>query len=71
MLGSSNLFVSHLSKMASSSQLPSDMPTEMEKDGLLVYMNDPHAPFIYDEVNSKKTDPPSIRGGEFIVYTKY
>ncbi len=49
--------------MSASPLLPSDMPTEIG----IVHMNDPHAPFIYDAVNSKKADPPSIRGGEFIV----
>lgn len=56
--------------MTSSSSLPSDMPDDIGlvhiSDGL-VHMNDPHAPFIHDAVSSKKTDPFSIRSGEFIM----
>lgn len=33
----------------------------------MLQMNDPKSPFLYDAVNSKKVDPPSIRSGEFIV----
>lgn len=43
--------------------IPSDMPAEIG----MVQLNDEHAPFIVDAVNSKMTDPPSIREGEFIV----
>ena len=32
----------------------------------MLQMNDPKSPFLYDAVNSKKVDPPSIRSGEFM-----
>ena len=51
--------------MASKS-IPSDFPPPIQ-DVTVPQMNDPHSPFIYDAVNSKKADPPGIRNGEFIV----
>ncbi len=46
--------------------IPSDLPPPIEEISW-IQMNDPKSPFLYDEVNSKKVDPPSIRSGEFMV----
>lgn len=46
--------------------IPSDLPPPIQEVSML-QMNDPKSPFLYDAVNSKKVDPPSIRSGEFMV----
>ena len=46
--------------------IPSDLPPPIQDVGW-IQMNDPKSPFLYDAVNNKKVDPPSIRSGEFMV----